>query len=245
MSRFQMAIDTSKCTNCKACLLACQQQNRIPFGKFRNWVKVTPLDSSPSGFAYQSGNCMQCKNATCVSACPTNATYYGEDGVIYVDEDKCIACSSCVKACPYEARFINPEKKVVDKCDYCASARAYGEEPACVRVCITKVRTFGNIDDQNSAISKYLAESQSRGINYIEAPNTKTEPSLAYIGDVYPKDWPQDVKAPFSFRAMQTGSKAVHYLGALSLFGVIAVFIKQIFLPSDDTNEHSSDTTDK
>ncbi len=240
MPRYQMAIDASKCLNCKACLLACQQQNNVPFGSFRNWVKVTANPNELAGFSYQAGNCMQCKRALCVDACPTGATYYGEDGVVYIDKNRCVACGSCVSSCPYNARFIDTSSKVADKCDYCAQARAQGIEPACVRVCITRVRKFGDVEDKSSEISKYLESQKERGLNYIEAKNTKTEPSLAYVGDVYPTDWAQDVEISKPIDRMSLVAKATTVLGGLSFFGVIGVFIKQLFLPSD--NMVSSDT---
>ena len=42
MPRYVMAIDASKCLNCKACLIACQQRNAVPYGLSRNWVRETP-----------------------------------------------------------------------------------------------------------------------------------------------------------------------------------------------------------
>ena len=48
MPRYVMAIDASKCLNCKACLIACQQRNAVPYGLSRNWVRETY-----NGFALQ------------------------------------------------------------------------------------------------------------------------------------------------------------------------------------------------
>ena len=42
MPRYVMAIDASKCLNCKACLIVCQQRNAVPYGLSRNWVRETP-----------------------------------------------------------------------------------------------------------------------------------------------------------------------------------------------------------
>ena len=97
MPRYVMAIDASKCLNCKACLIACQQRNAVPYGLSRNWVRETPDTASPSGWRYQPGACMHCDEPSCVDACPTHATYKAEDGVVMVDETRCIACGSCRK----------------------------------------------------------------------------------------------------------------------------------------------------
>ena len=99
MPRYVMAIDASKCLNCKACLIACQQRNAVPYGLSRNWVRETPDTASPSGWRYQPGACMHCGEPSCVDACPTHATYKAEDGVVMVDETRCIACGSCTATC--------------------------------------------------------------------------------------------------------------------------------------------------
>ena len=91
MPRYVMAIDASKCLNCKACLIACQQRNAVPYGLSRNWVRETPDTASPSGWRYQPGACMHCDEPSCVDACPTHATYKAEDGVVMVDETR--SCS--------------------------------------------------------------------------------------------------------------------------------------------------------
>ena len=186
MPRYVMAIDASKCLNCKACLIACQQRNAVPYGLSRNWVRETPDTASPSGWRYQPGACMHCDEPSCVDACPTHATYKAEDGVVMVDETRCIACGSCMRACPYQARHIDPARRVVDKCDYCASSRAEGMEPACVSVCTTRARVFGDVDDPQSPVSKVLG---SHKVTFVEAEDAPTKPTLAYLNDVADKHY--------------------------------------------------------
>ena len=82
MSRLIMAIDANKCMNCKACIVACQQRNSVPYDHDRNWIKSAVAPSAPSGWHYQPGGCMQCDKPQCVDACPTGATYKGDDGVM-------------------------------------------------------------------------------------------------------------------------------------------------------------------
>lgn len=219
MPRYVMAIDASKCLNCKACLIACQQRNAVPYGLSRNWVRETPDTASPSGWRYQPGACMHCDEPSCVDACPTHATYKAEDGVVMVDETRCIACGSCMRACPYQARHIDPARRVVDKCDYCAPSRAEGMEPACVSVCTTRARVFGDVDDPQSPVSKVLG---SHKVTFVEAEDAPTKPTLAYLNDVADKHWPKAESAgPVGF--MGTVATGVRWLGALSLFGVVGV----------------------
>ena len=210
MPRYVMAIDASKCLNCKACLIACQQRNAVPYGLSRNWVRETPDTASPSGWRYQPGACMHCGEPSCVDACPTHATYKAEDGVVMVDETRCIACGSCMRACPYQARHIDPARRVVDKCDYCAPSRAEGMSP----------------------VSKVLG---SHKVTFVEAKDAPTKPTLAYLNDVADKHWPKAESAgPVGF--MGTVATGVRWLGALSLFGVVGVGLRQLIRPTGEAS---------
>lgn len=247
MARYIMAIDASKCMNCRACVLACQQRNGVPPGYSRNWIKADWAAGSPQAapappldnWHYQPGGCMQCDDPLCVKACPTKATYKGADGVVYVDENLCIGCSSCIAACPYQARFKHPLYGIADKCDYCLTSREQELEPACVHVCPTRARVFGDAVDPQSPVAKTLAEYRARGaLTFVESPATPTTPSLAYLGHTQPTDWPARAAVPVPVAAMAPISTAIKWLGGLSLFGVLGVLVKQLILPSDDSGEN-------
>ena len=118
-----MVIDSASCIDCKGCMTACKVENKVPQGKWRNWIKEQDPDlenlNKAESLHFQPGNCMHCDNPTCVQACPTSATYKDEkEGTIRVNKKLCIGCGSCIPACPYGARYRHPEEKVVDKCDF-------------------------------------------------------------------------------------------------------------------------------
>jgi Fe-S-cluster-containing dehydrogenase component len=100
-----------------------------------------------------------------VTVCPTGASYKrAEDGIVLVDEDKCIGCQLCAWACPYGAREISPKRGTMQKCTLCVD-RIYNEtldpadrQPACVAACPTRARHFGDLGDPDSAISRLVAE---------------------------------------------------------------------------------------
>ncbi|MDC8013710.1 4Fe-4S dicluster domain-containing protein [Tahibacter soli] len=110
-------------------------------------------------------SCLHCETPDCVTVCPTGASYKrAEDGIVLVDEDKCIGCKLCSWACPYGAREYSEQRGVMQKCTLCVD-RIYNEsfepqdrQPACVMACPTRARHFGDLGDPDSAVSRLVAE---------------------------------------------------------------------------------------
>ncbi|HZX90465.1 MAG TPA: 4Fe-4S dicluster domain-containing protein [Rudaea sp.] len=110
-------------------------------------------------------SCLHCETPDCVTVCPTGASYKrAEDGIVLVDEDKCIGCKLCSWACPYGAREYSEVRGVMQKCTLCVD-RIYNDsfeeidrQPACVMACPTRARHFGDLGDPESAVSKLVAE---------------------------------------------------------------------------------------
>ena len=110
-------------------------------------------------------SCLHCEKPACVTVCPTGASYKrAADGIVLVDEDKCIGCKLCAWACPYGAREFDTESGVMKKCTLCVD-RIYNEnlpeaerQPACVTACPTRARHFGDLGDPESAVSQLVAE---------------------------------------------------------------------------------------
>ena len=157
--------------------------DKEPFGVWFNRVHSYEVAETPSTSACASGNsiaaelqqpamtlhfprsCLHCETPACVTVCPTGASYKrAEDGIVLVDEDKCIGCKLCSWACPYGAREYSEVEGVMKKCTLCVD-RIYNEhlpeaerEPACVQVCPTRARHFGDLGDPESHVSKLVAE---------------------------------------------------------------------------------------
>ncbi|NUS39947.1 MAG: 4Fe-4S dicluster domain-containing protein [Lysobacter sp.] len=123
------------------------------------------ISTQPAMTLHFPRSCLHCETPACVTVCPTGASYKrAEDGIVLVDEDKCIGCKLCSWACPYGAREYSAVEGVMKKCTLCVD-RIYNEnlpeaerEPACVQVCPTRARHFGDLGDPESKVSKLVAE---------------------------------------------------------------------------------------
>lgn len=140
---FSFRIDISRCIGCRACEVACVTANDLDPEHSRNWVPHLESGSGTQTHAtFAPYLCMHCVDAPCVPACPTGASYKAADGRVLVDKDLCIGCGLCVPDCPYEARFVDPTSKKLDKCTLCDGRVQQGIPPACFEVCPAEARLF-------------------------------------------------------------------------------------------------------
>ena len=155
------------------------------------------------GHFYMPVQCQQCKNPPCVKVCPVHATWQEPDGITVIDYNWCIGCRYCEAACPYWARRfnftkpsipadrLNPEmdylsnrprsQGVMEKCHFCLQRTRAGRYPACVEVCPTGTRKFGNILDPESEVS-YILKNKRVFIQLKE--ELGTSPRFFYYFDV-------------------------------------------------------------
>lgn len=167
--RYAMVIDLKRCVGCHACVTACKAVNSTPPGDLRAYVLRKEIGKFPDTKRIVLPMlCMHCGDPACVKVCPTGATIKRDDGIVCIDKNLCIGCRACATACPYNVRFfiksnngyynghITPFEElnagkhsvgVMDKCDFCLERLEKGEQPVCVQTCVTKARTFGDLDE--------------------------------------------------------------------------------------------------
>ena len=177
--RYGFVIDQRRCIGCHACTVACKEENRVPLGAFRTWVKYVERGTFPQTRRYFSVlRCNHCDDAPCVTICPTVALYRRPDGIIDFDGARCIGCKGCMQACPYDALYIDPDTHTAAKCNYCAHRIEVGLEPACVIVCPEQAIIAGDLDDPKSTIARIV----DREPVQVRKAEQGTRPKVFYLG---------------------------------------------------------------
>jgi len=181
MARYAMVTDLEKCVGCLACTIACNAEWEVPTGFARTHVRSTPVTGTFPHLiqSFCVAQCNHCDHPPCVEPCPSGATYQGEDGIVRVNQSLCIGCGFCVDACPYDARYINPVTKKVDKCDFCSLRIERGQPPACVATCTGHAKFFGDLDDRESDVFKMVYE---KGARRIQSADVAPGPNVYYLG---------------------------------------------------------------
>jgi len=173
-----MIIDLNRCTGCQACVIACKGYTKTAPEKFNTRLITTEKDSSPARLIFTPIQCNQCDDPPCVPACPQNATFKHENGIVVTDWDKCQSVGDCIKACPYEARFADSRHgRKVDKCDFCLGRLLKGLEPACVEACPSKARIFGDLHNPQGEFALYMQNKELA----VRKPEKQTKPNVLYV----------------------------------------------------------------
>lgn len=181
---YAFTFDASACTGCKACQIACKDKNNLPTGVLWRrvyevsggmWTSVGAGSPRPEltdhetragkpgpysiwqtdVFAYNlSLACNHCVHPKCAGVCPVDAYVVRPDGIVYIDESKCMGCGYCAWACPYSAPRYNPELGHMTKCNFCFDNLDAGLPPACVAACPLRVLDFTVVSEQLSVSSE-------------------------------------------------------------------------------------------
>jgi len=213
--RFVMVIDLSKCRNARKCMSACNNAHHLnPDQHHINVLKMQETKETPP--YYMPKPCQHCDNPPCVSVCPVDATFKRQDGIVLIDNERCIGCRFCIAACPYSARIFNwaepiksledegqtynvelnvPQRKgTVSKCLFSADRLREGKLPYCVSACPNGVYYFG--DENEDTVTNGTTKETVRFKKLLEdnggytlMPELGTQPRVYYLpakGKEYP-----------------------------------------------------------
>jgi len=210
--RWAMVVDTRKIDEgtAKRCIEVCHRIHNVPdIGDPKHEIKWIWTEHYEHAFPGQGHEhieeglehkpflvfCNHCDNPPCVRVCPTKATFKREDGIVMMDQHRCIGCRFCMAACPFGSRSFNwmdgrpyikeaemnrefptRERGVVEKCNFCAERLAKGLMPACVEVS-NGALVFGDIEDPDSDVRKILRSHYT----IRRKPYLGTNPQIYYI----------------------------------------------------------------
>ena len=208
--RWAMVIDTKKIDGetARSCIAACHHVHNVPDiddpKREIKWIWIEGFEHAFTGQHQEhiadrvEGTpflvlCNHCNNPPCVRVCPTKATWKREDGIVMMDQHRCIGCRFCMAACPYGSRSFNwmdprpfikkgypeyptREKGVVEKCNFCAERLAKGLMPACVETSKGAL-IFSDLADSQSAVRKVLREHYTLR----RKPYLGTNPQVYYV----------------------------------------------------------------
>lgn len=205
--KFVMVVDLAKCRNARKCQSSCNKNHYIT-GE-NAWIKIYKMqDSEGSAPYWQPTLCQHCDEPPCVKVCPVDATFKRRDGIVLIDNNRCIGCRFCMAACPYSVRVFNwsepwqgaaveqseytpdyagvpSQRGTVDKCDFCPHMIDKGEMPHCVSACPNDVFSFGDLYEDTvtngSGQSFQLSKLLKERAGYRLMENLGTKPSVYYL----------------------------------------------------------------
>jgi molybdopterin-containing oxidoreductase family iron-sulfur binding subunit len=190
LRQWAMIIDLRFCDGCQSqgtppqCTLGCIEGHLAP--EPMEWIEVFEFELSGNGTHFLPVPCQQCQNPPCVNVCPVGATFSTPEGLVLIDQDRCIGCRICMAACPYDRRYFNwgdppvpPDallaeydvelqvpalKGTVMKCDFCPDMIRANTLPYCVQACPNDAIYYGDLEEDVAtngvkvvAISHFLA----------------------------------------------------------------------------------------
>ncbi|PKP09228.1 MAG: hydrogenase [Bacteroidetes bacterium HGW-Bacteroidetes-3] len=202
--KFVMVIDLAKCKNARKCVESCQKGHKLDYHE--EFMKVQLIQNNEESDPYWFPKpCFHCDEPPCVTVCPTGATFKRDDGIVLIDNERCIGCKFCVTSCPYSARIFNwghkakfddksvpysPEAQVpaaegtVMKCDFCPDLLRQGLLPYCAQACPEGVIYFGDKNEdlvtngqETLGFSKLIND---RG-GYRHLEHLGTKPNVYYL----------------------------------------------------------------
>ena len=189
MAETAILYDSSKCTACKGCQVACKQWNQLPSPLTNDEYTYTksfqaPLDLAPNTWLiinfseedkeigidwnFMRNSCFHCTEAACEMACPVGAISHKDNGAVVIDQEKCIGCRYCVASCPFEVPRWDEAKNKTFKCWQCFDRTSAGRKPACVSTCPTGALEYGDRADMLGIARERVDQLKAAGYDKAE-----------------------------------------------------------------------------
>ncbi len=159
-------VDTSKCTACRGCQVACKQWHGLPPSRrnrsapiktrrtSRPTLEARPLregvkDNGKPYWYFFSEQCRHCIEPPCADTIggyePEGVMRDESTGaVIFTQKSKEAPFEEVRSSCPYNIPRQDPKTKVLAKCTMCLDRVRNNKLPACVQSCPTGAIVFGD-----------------------------------------------------------------------------------------------------
>lgn len=208
--QWTMVIDLRFCDGCQSvgspprCTQACIEGHLAP--EPMEWIEVFEDELEGEGTRFLPVPCQQCQNPPCVNVCPVAATFSTPEGLVLIDQDRCIGCRICMAACPYDRRFFNwgeppvpPDALLAEydleaqvpattgtvmKCDFCPDMVKAGALPYCIQACPHAAIYYGDLEEDVAtngrevvSITRFLANNDAFHLK----EELGTQPRVFYI----------------------------------------------------------------
>jgi anaerobic dimethyl sulfoxide reductase subunit B (iron-sulfur subunit) len=156
MSQLAFFVNSDACSGCKTCQVACKDRHDLPAGV--HWRRVYEVAAGAwqrSGDAWAhtvsayhlSVACHHCADPVCGKQCSVEAIWKRPDGIVLIDQARCVKCNKCRADCPYDAIRYEGSTNAVSKCDFCVDDLEAGRPPACVAACPNRALDWGELND--------------------------------------------------------------------------------------------------
>lgn len=185
--------DTTRCTGCNECALACHRANHLQPDVPRRWdlddgLSARNWTSVVRGPAHSfvRKQCRHCLEPACASACPVGALQKTAAGAVIYDSARCMGCRYCMMACPYGIPRYDWDQSVpyVRKCILCYDRIRAGRLPACTEACPAKATIFGDRKQLLAEAHRRIGEKPGGYIDKVWGEEEAGGTSVLYISNV-------------------------------------------------------------
>ncbi len=170
-------IDTSRCTACRGCQIACKEwkgHQAVPTkqrGTHQNPPDLTPYNFKLVRFSehkidgkiywlFFPEQCRHCVHPPCKMVGDMyDSTAILQDeatgAVIFTERTRDLDYQEIRESCPYDIPRLD-QNGMLTKCDMCIDRVQAGMLPACVKVCPTGTMNFGELEEMQALAAKRL-----------------------------------------------------------------------------------------
>jgi len=149
----RILVNVDLCSGCRLCEMVCSFSHEKAFGSSISRINVIKEDVF--GFDLPV-ICWHCNPCNAMENCPAEALERREEGLVFVNEEKCVGCGECLETCIIGAIKLHPETSNPLICDHCDG------KPLCVEKCPTKALSYIETEKQQPKLPNRILKETLR-----------------------------------------------------------------------------------